>query len=59
MSTQPLSSNLSAQECEELAASLSEEAVTLPPREKQELLKLARGYSSLAKLKAWVTRNVN
>jgi len=59
MSTQYPPCNLSAQECEELAASLSEEAVTLPTREQEELLKLARGYSSLAKLKAWVTSKVN
>jgi hypothetical protein len=55
-----LSRNMSADECEELAALLVEDAAELPPGQKQaEILKLVFGYRDLAKMKRLVLRNVN
>ena len=54
------STNLTACECEELASALFEDAAGLPPGpKKQEILKLARGYRSLGKMKGWVSQNVS
>jgi hypothetical protein len=61
MSTeQEPSTNLTVDECEELAALLLEDAVALPPgQEQKEVLKLARGYRDLAKMKSWLASKVN
>lgn len=54
------STNLTIDECEELAAALFEDAAALPPGpKKQEILKLAQGYRSLGKMKRLVLRNVS
>ena len=54
------SRNMTADECEELAALLLEDAAALPPGQKQgEILKLAFGYRDLAKMKRMVFQNVN
>lgn len=54
------STNLTVHECEALASALLEDAATLPPGpKKQEILKLARGYRSLGKMKGLVLRNVS
>jgi hypothetical protein len=55
-----LSRNMTADECEELAALLLEDAAALPPGRKQgEILKLVFGYRDLAKMKRLVLQNVN
>jgi hypothetical protein len=61
MSIEPEQSrNMTADECEELAALLLEDAAALPPGQKQrEILKLIFGYRDLAKMKRFVFRNVN
>ena len=52
--------NMTADECEELAALLLEDAAALPPGKKQEeILKLIFGYRDLAEMKRLVLRNVN
>jgi hypothetical protein len=54
------STNLTIDECEELAAALFEDAAALPPGpKKQEILKLAQGYRSLGKMKRLVLQNVS
>ena len=54
------SRNMTADECDELAALLLEDAAELPPGQKQgEILKLVFGYRDLAKMKRLVLRNVN
>jgi hypothetical protein len=54
------SRNMTADECDELAALLLEDAAALPPGQKQgEILKLVSGYRDLAKMKRLVLRNVN
>jgi hypothetical protein len=54
------SKNMTADECDELADALVEaSAALLPEPKKQEILKLADGYRSLAKMKRLVLRNVN
>jgi len=51
---------LTIDQCEELAAALFEEAAALPLEpKKQEILKLAQGYRSLAKMKRLVLQNVS
>ena len=52
--------NLTVDECEELASSLCEDAAALSPGpKKQEILKLAQGYRSLGKMKRLVMRKVS
>jgi hypothetical protein len=52
--------NMTADECEELAALLLEDAAALPPGKKQEeILKLIFSYRDLAEMKRLVLRNVN
>ena len=52
--------NLTAEQCEELAAALSEEAALLPlGSKKDELLRLAQSYRNLAIIKGLVGRKVN
>ena len=47
------SSNLTVEQCEELAKALAEEAALLPPGSKKEdLLNLAQSYRHLATMKA-------
>ena len=54
------SKNMTADEREELAALLLEDAAALPPGQKQEeILELVFGYRDLAKMKRLVLRNVN
>jgi hypothetical protein len=54
------SRNMTADECEELADALVEDAAALPPGpKKHEASKLADGYRSLAEMKRLVLRNVN
>ena len=54
------STNLTIDECEELAAALFEDAAALPPGpKKQEILKLAQGYRSLGKMKRLVLQNAS
>lgn len=54
------STNLTIDECEELAAALFEDAAALPPGpKKQEILRLAQGYRSLGKMKRLVLQNVS
>ena len=44
--------NLTVEECEELATAMSEDAAVRPPGpEKEEILKLAQGYRDLAAMK--------
>jgi hypothetical protein len=52
--------NLTVEQCEELATAIAEEAALLSPgSKKEELLKLAQSYRNLAKLKGLVARKVN
>jgi hypothetical protein len=54
------STNLTVEQCEALAAALFEDAAILPPgSEKEELLRLAQGYRSLATIKRLILRKVN
>jgi hypothetical protein len=54
------SPNLTVEQCRELAAAMSEEAAALPPGpKKDEILKLARGYSNLAEMKDWLAKKLN
>jgi hypothetical protein len=51
---------LTIDECEELASALFEDAAALPPGpKKQEILKLAQGYRSLGKMKRLILQNVS
>jgi hypothetical protein len=60
MKTEQQPSNLTVEQCEELAASLLEDAAALPTCQKQkEILKLAGDYHNLAKIKRLVLRKVN
>jgi hypothetical protein len=55
-----LSTNLTIEECRELAAAMLEDAAGLPPGPKRnEILKLAHGYQSLAKMKEWLAKKIN
>ncbi len=52
--------HLTADECDELADALLEDAATLPSGSEQENLSgLAAGYRALAELKRMVLRNAN
>jgi hypothetical protein len=52
--------NLTVEQCEELATAIAEEAALLSPgSKKEELLKLAQSYRDLAKLKGLVARKLN
>jgi hypothetical protein len=52
--------NLTADECDELAGALTEEAAALPTGPKQlEMMNLAHCYRNLARMKRLVARNVN
>jgi hypothetical protein len=52
--------NLTVEECEELATAMSEDAAVRPPGpEKEEILKLAQGYRDLAAMKRLISSTVN
>jgi hypothetical protein len=52
--------NLTVEQCRELAAAMFEDAAALPPGpKKDELLNLARGYKNLAEMKEWLTKKMN
>jgi hypothetical protein len=53
--------HLTADQCDELAKALREDADTLPSGSEKEiiLLKLAEAFCDLAKIKRMVLRNVN
>jgi hypothetical protein len=54
------SSNLTVEQCEELAAAISQDAAPLPPgARKDDLLKLAQSYRVLAAMKSIIARNLN
>lgn len=61
MSTEPEQPiNLTADECDELADALTEEAAALPTGQKQlEIINLAHCYRDLARMKRLLARNVN
>ena len=51
---------MTVEQCRELAAAMFEEAAALPPRpKKDEILKLAHGYSNLAEMKDWLAKKLN
>ena len=57
---QDSSTNLTVNQCEEVAAAPFEDTAILPPGpEKDKLLQLARGYRDLAALKRLMARKVN
>jgi hypothetical protein len=57
--TEP-STDLTVEECRELAAAMLEDAAALPPGpKKEEILKLAKGYSDLAEMKNWLSGKLN
>jgi hypothetical protein len=52
--------NLTVEECRELAAAMFEDAAALPPGpKKDEILKLAHGYSNLAEMKSWLAKKLS
>jgi hypothetical protein len=52
--------NLTVEECHELAVAMFEDAAALlPGPKKDELLKLALGYRNLAELKEWLSGKLN
>jgi hypothetical protein len=52
--------NLTVEECRELATAMFEDAAALPPGpKKEEILKLARGYSNLAEMKSWLSKTLD
>jgi hypothetical protein len=54
------SSNLTVEQCEELAIAIVEEAALLPPGPKKEgLLKLAQSYRHLAAMKSLISRKLD
>ena len=54
------SRNMTADECDELAAALVEDAIDLPHGPKKEdILRLAQSYRNLAEMKRIVLRNSN
>jgi hypothetical protein len=54
------SSNLTVEQCEELATAIAEEAALLPPgSKKEELLKLAQSYRHLARMKSLIGRKLS
>src|SRR5690348_4458165 len=53
------SSNLTIEQCEELATAITEDASLLPPAsKKEELLRLALGYRRLAAMKRLIARKL-
>ena len=53
-------SALTVEQCEELAAALTEDAESLPPGPgRDDLLKLAQNYRVLATMKHLIARNTN
>jgi hypothetical protein len=54
------STNLTVEECRELATAMFEDAAALPSGpKKEEILKLARGYSNLAEMKSWLSKKLD
>jgi hypothetical protein len=54
------SSNLTLEQCEELATAIAEEAASLPSGlKKEELLNLAQSYRYLAAMKSLTARKLN
>ena len=54
------SSNLTVEQCEELAAAIAGEAALLSPGSRKEaLLNLAQSYRDLATMKALIARKLN
>jgi hypothetical protein len=52
--------NLTIEQCRELAAAMFEEAAALQPgSRKDEILKLAHGYSNLAEMKRWLAKKLS
>jgi hypothetical protein len=52
--------NLTIEQCLELAAAMFEDAAALPPGpKKDEILKLAQGYRNLAEMKEWLSGKLN
>jgi hypothetical protein len=52
--------NLTVEECRELAAAMFEDAAALPPGpKKDEVWKLAQGYRDLADMKSWLAKKLN
>jgi hypothetical protein len=52
--------NLTVEQCRELAAAMFENAAALPPGpKKDEILKLANGYQNLAEIKEWLAKKIN
>ena len=52
--------NLTVEQCEELAAALDQDTALMPPGpEKDDLLQLAQGYRDLAAMERLVARKVN
>jgi hypothetical protein len=52
--------NLTVEQCEELAGALGQDAALMPPGpERDDLLQLAQRYRDLAALKRLVARKVN
>jgi hypothetical protein len=52
--------NLTIEQCFELAAAMFEDAAALPPGpKKDEILKLAQGYRNLAEMKEWLSGKLN
>jgi len=53
-------SNLTVEQCEELATAIAEKAAPLPPGSKrEELLALAESYHQLAAMKSFIARTLN
>jgi hypothetical protein len=60
MGTERTERTLTVEECERLAATLSEDAAALPVGlEKEDLLKLSESYRVLAQMKQLVLRTTN
>jgi hypothetical protein len=54
------STNLTVAERRELATAMSEDAAAMPPRpKKDEILKLAHGYSNLAEMKGRLSKKLD
>jgi hypothetical protein len=55
-----VSTNLTVEQCDELATAIAEEAALLSPGSKKEaLLKLAQGYRELATMKGLIAGKLN
>lgn len=54
------SSNLTVEQCEDMAAAISQDAAQLPPGPRRnEVLKLAQDYRVLAAMKSTIARKLN